>query len=95
MTIPGVRHALVQPEDRHVALIIDRDTQPTGPDDLLAQLDKVMQDLPDWQRPRRIQLLDKPFSEFAGAITQKGTLCRPIAQKVAAAQRHKGTKAKG
>jgi long-chain acyl-CoA synthetase len=86
MTIPAVRHALVVPEDRHVALIIDHDAQHAEPNDLLAQLDEVMQNLPEWQRPRRIQLLEKPFSEFAGAITQKGTLCRPMALRFAAEQ---------
>lgn len=85
-SVLGVRHALVVPNDRHFVLIIDHDSESASADRMRLMLDEAMQELPQWQRPRKIEIFAPTFASIAGAVTQKGTLCRPVATQAVISQ---------
>jgi long-chain acyl-CoA synthetase len=84
MRIAGVRHAIVLGDDRHIEVWIDIDpglpaasqTEWTG---LVAA---VVEDLPEWQRPRRVAIIPQRLDSIPGILTAKGT---PVRQRVLAA----------
>ena len=83
---PSIRHAILLPHDRHVTLYlevsdaVEFDSAISG-QALLADVERMLNAFPAWQRPREVHLLSRPISDIAGALTAKGTLCRPIVLK--------------
>jgi long-chain acyl-CoA synthetase len=86
---PSIRHAVLMPQDRHVSLFLDaiQSESATSGQSLLADVERMLEVFPAWQRPREVHLLSRPISEIAGAITAKGTLCRPVVMKALAHHR--------
>lgn len=86
---PSIRHAVLLPQDRHVSLFLDtvQSESATFGQSLLADVERMLEAFPAWQRPREVHLLSRPISEIAGAITAKGTLCRPVVLKALAHRR--------
>jgi long-chain acyl-CoA synthetase len=84
MRIAGVRHAIVLGDERHIEVWIDIDpglpaasqTEWTG------RVAAVVEDLPDWQRPRRVAIIPQTLDSIPGLLTVKGT---PVRQRVLAA----------
>lgn len=80
---PSIRHAILLPHDRHVTLYLEvsdafESESATSGQSLLADVERMLNAFPAWQRPREVHLLSRPISDIAGAITAKGTLCRPV-----------------
>lgn len=85
-SLPGIRHALLIPNDRHVDLFIDVAPELRPITGGTVDIEQALQQFPSWQRPRRILITARPLAETPGATTAKGTLCRPVAVAVCRAQ---------
>lgn len=89
---PSIHHAILLPQDRHVTLYLEvsnafESESATSGQALLADVERMLEAFPAWQRPREVHLLSRPISDIAGAITAKGTLCRPVVLKALAHER--------
>lgn len=78
-SLPGIRHALLIANDRHVELFIDVDPSLRPIPGATSDIKQAVQRFPAWQRPRQIFVTPQPLTNTPGATTAKGTLCRPIA----------------
>ncbi len=85
--LPGISHAILVPDDRHVDLFIDVAAALRPPNECIRDIHQALSAFPSWQRPRHIYMLPKPFAEIRHATTSKGNLCRPIAIEVCKAAR--------
>lgn len=84
MRIAGVLHAIVLGEGRHIEVWIDIDPEQSaaGEDEWTARVAAVVDDFPDWQRPRRVAIIPRSLESLPGLLTAKGT---PVRHKVLAA----------
>jgi long-chain acyl-CoA synthetase len=87
MRIAGVRHGIVLGEGRHVEVWIDVDpaAPPASLAEWVARVAAVVDDLPKWQRPRRVAIIPQPLESMPGFLTAKGT---PVRNAVLAAIRN-------
>jgi long-chain acyl-CoA synthetase len=73
--IPGIRHALIIGDDRHLQAWLDADeTLPSG---VIEQVVcQALADRPAWERPVSIHCFRPPLSAARGELTQKGAIKR-------------------
>jgi long-chain acyl-CoA synthetase len=73
--IPGIRHALIIGDDRHLQAWLDADEtfQPGVIEQVVSQ---ALADRPAWERPLSIRCFQPPLSAARGELTQKGAIKR-------------------
>ena len=76
-SLPGVRHALLVPGERHVDLFVEFDSPVRSTEQGYVDFDEALASIPRWQRPRSIRTAT--FSNQSHLFTPKGTLRRRAA----------------